>query len=293
MIKNINNFKKFLVVVSLGFFNLTINGMHYTESPKHKHETKGSKFITRRKQEDISCKNGEAPIDAVRRILGSCNDIADLQLYRAHRKLNLLSWAIFNNCQEGAQEVIAFLQTNSDAFDTFLDQPDEYGQTALFLASFKGYENLVKFLVESGADINTQVGIRTVLDVAKSDSIKSYLISNGAKTQQQLLDDLLALCDDNLSSDLSSEDRESYESSEENDVTDLIYSFEYVNDDDSEVDEIVKQIPAKPVALQIEPEGSYLKGFLIGFGGIALSSVAAYLIKTRLLNSQHEDSSKK
>ncbi|GAB4289945.1 MAG: hypothetical protein Kow0068_15440 [Marinilabiliales bacterium] len=68
--------------------------------------------------------------------------------------------------------------------------PDITGMTALAWAAKNGNLDEVKFLVENGADVNSKnVNARTILDITVDYEVKKYLISKGAKTGKQLLEE--------------------------------------------------------------------------------------------------------
>ena len=58
------------------------------------------------------------------------------------------------------------------------------GRTALMLASEAGHFEVVKYLVENGANANLKDNDgKTALDFAETDEIRQFLINNGAKNE--------------------------------------------------------------------------------------------------------------
>lgn len=63
-----------------------------------------------------------------------------------------------------------------------INSKDKYCETALMIASCKGNLEIVKLLVDNGADINIKNNNgKTALDLADSEEIKEVLRKTGAK----------------------------------------------------------------------------------------------------------------
>lgn len=63
-----------------------------------------------------------------------------------------------------------------------INSKDKYCETALMRASWRGYSEIVKYLVEKRADINIKNNNgKTALDLADSKEIKEVLRKTGAK----------------------------------------------------------------------------------------------------------------
>ncbi|HBF88417.1 MAG TPA: hypothetical protein DDX39_07205 [Bacteroidales bacterium] len=68
-----------------------------------------------------------------------------------------------------------------------IEVKDIIGLTALALAAKSGDLKAVKFLVENGANVNTKNNNgRTILDMTTDSSVKEFLRSKGAKTNEEL-----------------------------------------------------------------------------------------------------------
>ena len=69
-----------------------------------------------------------------------------------------------------------------------VNKPDIMKMSPLMWAVKEGNMDKVKFLIENGADINQHnISGRTALDMCTDYKVKKYLISQGAKTSEELL----------------------------------------------------------------------------------------------------------
>ena len=90
--------------------------------------------------------------------------------------IHYLIRAIINN---NLDEVKYYVETGAD-----INEPNEFGESPLFAASFKGNLSIVKYLVEHGADINATDSTGTtavsIADSQKHYDVVKYLVQQGS-----------------------------------------------------------------------------------------------------------------
>ena len=89
--------------------------------------------------------------------------------------MDMFSWAVLNNDMESVRLLV---EQGADK-----DKGDKYGDTPLFLASFKGYLEMAQYLVEQGAALDkaNSKGITPLIVASKGElELCRYLLEKGA-----------------------------------------------------------------------------------------------------------------
>ena len=130
---------------------------------------------------DLSNKHGETPL-MIAAIDGDMPVVKELVLQK-HARVDHLGWTpLHYACTKGQLEVAHFLVANG----AIVDSTSLNGSTPLMMAVQSGNEQLIRFLLDQGADISIRNGIGfSAIDIA--DIYEKPWISAGLKSRWQKL----------------------------------------------------------------------------------------------------------